>query len=418
MPTTPSSPWCEWSACLHRGRETALGPLAWRAGQTLSLPAARRRAGPFLGRQALTLPTSHLAPVSWLLEFGCPAIRYRTLTEIVPGSADPARLDAMRGEIDAYPPARQVAKKQKDTGVWGGNLLGVAANKAAGIKDVGTLHQYRRLVELGWTQESRPLKLGSRLLFRLVSRDEDPKLLFEFQKYAAAEVGVEPWVREIIREATAAALAQAGFGEDPRVRGAAHRIANEISQFLRSELVENPLVKSSGSWVLHPQAYPPTIFSVALLSLLPAVQRERAALVDRLGGYLAQPGVKKAFGVVCGKKIFKPNFVLLGDPLKVSSAGQADDLPFALYWMELLARLGVLQHSTSAPRLWARLLKDCDERGVWSPKNLRAHPRRKSPWSYHAFPLQEGKTLESRQADVTFRMALIARLAGWELATT
>lgn len=382
------------------------------------MPAVRGVPGPIVGRLALTLPTSHHVPVSWLLEYGCPAIRYRTLTEIVPGSADPARLEALKPEIDAYPLARQIAKKQKDTGVWGGNLLGVTPNKAAGIKDVGTLHQYRRLVELGWTQESRPLKLGSRLLFRLVSRDEDPKLLFEYQKYGASEIGVEPWVREVIREATAAALAHGGYGEDPRVRGAAHRIANEISQFLRSELVESPLVKVSGSWVLHPQAYPPTIFTVALLSLLPAVQRERAALVERLGGYLAQPGVKKAFGVACGKKVFKPNFVLLGDPLKVTSSGQTDDLPFALYWMELLARLGVLQHSTTAPRLWGRLLKDCDNRGVWSPKNLRTLPRRKSPWSYHAFPLQDGKTVESRQADVTFRMALIARLAGWDITTT
>jgi len=336
----------------------------------------------------------------------------------VPGSGDPARLEALKVEIDEYPLARQIAKKQKDTGVWGNNLLGVAPNKAAGIKDVGTLHQYRRLVELAWTQESRPLKLGSRLLFRLVSRDEDPKLLFEFQKFGAAEIGVEPWVREAIREATAAALAQGGYGEDPRVRGAAHRIANDISQFLRSDLVENPLVKLSGTWVLNPQAHPPSIFSVALLSLLPAVQRERAALVERLGGYLSQPGVKRSFGVMCGKKIFKPNFVLFGDPLKVTGSGQTDDLPFALYWMELLARLGVLQHSATAPRVWARLLKDCDERGVWSPKNLRTMPRRKSPWSYHAFPLQDGKTVESRQADVTFRMALIARLAGWEIATT
>ena len=321
--------------------------------------------------------------------------------------------------MDAYPPARQIAKKQKDTGVWGANLLGVAPNKAAGIKDVGTLHQYRRLVELGWTQESRALKLGSRLLFRLVSRDEDPKLLFEFQKYGAAEIGVEPWIREVIREATAAALAHGGYGDDPRVRGAAHRIANDISQFLRSELVENPLVKSSGTWVLHPQAYPPTIFSVSPCSpCCPRFSASAPPWSSASAATLPSRASRRAFGVLCGKKVFKPNFVLFGDPLKVTSAGQTDDLPFALYWMELLARLGVLQQSTTVPRLWARLLKDCDERGVWSPKNLRTLPRRKSPWSYHAFPLQDGKTLESRQADVTFRMALIARLAGWEITTS
>jgi hypothetical protein len=334
------------------------------------------------------------------------------------GTAHPEQLDALRLEIEAYPPARQTAKKQKDTGVWGGNLLGVTPNKTSGIKDVGTIHQYRRLVELGWPPESRPLKLGGRLLFRLLSRDSDPKLLFEFQKYGAAEVGTEPWIREIVREAAATALAHSGSGDDPRVRGAAHRIANSVSQFLRSELVEQPLVKVSRAWVLHPKAYPPTIFSVALLAMLPAVQRERAGLVERLGAYLAQPPSKKSFGVVCGKKVLKPGFVLLGDPLKVSASGQPADLPFALYWMEILARLGVLQTSVSAAKVWARLSKESDEQGVWSPKNLRALPKRISPWSYHAFPLQaDAKSVESRQADVTFRMALIARLAGWDITT-
>jgi hypothetical protein len=335
------------------------------------------------------------------------------------GTADLAQLDALRLELEAYPAARQITKKQKDTGAWGANLLGVTPNKAAGIKDVGTIHQYRRLVELGWPQESRPLKLGSRLLFRLLSRDSDPKLLFEFQKYGASEPGVEPWVREIVREAAALSLAHAGYGDDPRVRGAAHRIANSVSQFLRSELVEQPLIRVSRAWALHPKAYPPTIFSVALLAMLPAVQRERAGLVERLGAYLAQPATKRGFGVVCGKKILRPTFVLLGDPLKVSASGQAEDLPLALYWMEILARLGVIQHSVSAARVWTRLARDCDEQGVWSPKNLRAHPKRIAPWSYHAFPLQsDAKTVESRQADVTFRMALIARLAGWETVTT
>jgi hypothetical protein len=84
--------------------------------------------------------------------------------------------------------------------------------------------------------------------------------------------------------------------------------------------------------------------------------------------------------------------------------------------MELLARLGVLHHSAAAPRIWARLVKDCDDQGVWSPKNLRTFPKRVSPWSYHMFPLEgDSKSPQGRQADVTFRMALTARLAGWEI---
>ena len=211
-------------------------------------------------------------------------------------------------------------------------------------------------------------------------------------KLAVTTESVEPWVREMIREAAAAALARSGFGEDPRVRGAAHSAATAVSTFLRSELATQPLIKSGGTWVLHPQAVPPTIFSVALLAQLPAVQRERAGLVERLGAYLAQPAGKKAFGVQCGKKVLRQTVILLGDPLKVSASGQTDDLPFGLYWMELLARLGLLRSSTSVPKLWTRLVKDCDEEGVWRPRNLRALPKRVSPWSYHAFPLEgEGR---------------------------
>jgi hypothetical protein len=364
------------------------------------------------------LPTTYHIPFTWLMQHGCPAIRYRTLTELFPGSY-PAEAEAIRPELEAFGPGRQIVKKQKDTGVWGGNMLGVSPNKATGIKDVGTYHQYLRLVELGWGRESRPLKLGSRLLFRLLSRDPDPKLLFEYVKYSFSEPDVEPWVREMIREAAAAALARSGFGEDPRVRGAAHSAATAVSTFLRSELATQPLVKSGGTWILHPQATPPTIFTVALLAQLPSVQRERAGLIERLGAFLAQPAGKKAFGVQCGKKVLKQTAILLGDPLKVSASGQTDDLPFSLYWMEILARLGLLRSSTSVLKLWARLVRDCDKDGVWRPRNLRALPKRVSPWSYHAFPLEgEAKTVESRQTDVTFRMALIARLAGWDITAS
>jgi hypothetical protein len=295
----------------------------------------------------------------------------------------------------------------------------VSASKAAGIKDVGTIPQFRRLVEMGLPPEHRSLKIAARVLFRLVSRDDDPKLLFEYGKYDAAELGAEPWIREILREAAAAALAHGGHGDDPRVRGAAHKVLNGVSQFLRSEMADDPFVKSGRAWVLRPEAHPPTVFSVGLLAALPAVQRERAGLVERLGSYLSTPPTKKAYSVPVGKKSFKPNFIFLGDPVHVNASGQPDDLPFALYWMEVLARLGVLNQSVSGAKVWGRLTRDCDAEGVWHPKNLRTLPRNASPWSYHMFPLEsDTKRAESRQTDVTFRMALIARLAGWEMTSS
>lgn len=349
----------------------------------------------------------------------CATIRYRLATDVFPGLLDSAQLEAARAEIEGLAQVRHIARKQKDSGVWGGNLLGISPNKTTGIKDVGTVPQFRRLVELGVSRESRAQRLASRLLFRLVSRDGDPALLFEYGRYGAAEPGAEPWIRMILREAAAAALAHAGYGDDPRVRGAAHKILNEVSQFARSELAHNPFVRSGRSWILHPEARPPTIFSVDLLAHLPAVQRERAGLVERLGSYLAGPPPKKAFVVNAGKRQLKPVFLLFGDPLRVSAAGHADDLPFALHWMELLARLGVLHLSPTAAKAWTRLEKETGEQGVWRPRNLRSLPRSTSPWAYHMFPLEpDTKKPEARFADVTFRMALIARLAGWELMTS
>ena len=133
-----------------------------------------------------------------------------------PGFASPEAIEAAHAAVVESKAAVAVVKKQKDTGIWGGNLLGLAASPAQGIKDVGTIPQYRRLLQLGWPRASRPFKLGDRVLFRLLSRDEDPALLFEFQKMVKSDVEAEAWARGIMREAASAALAEAGYADDPR----------------------------------------------------------------------------------------------------------------------------------------------------------------------------------------------------------
>jgi hypothetical protein len=269
---------------------------------------------------------------------------------------------------------------------------------------------------MGVPGTERACRLTDRLFYRLLSKDDAPELMFEFQKAAKTSPEFAAWVRELVREAAATALAQAGQLEDPRVRGAAHRIASNVSQFLRSELAEKPLIRRGSRTILHPEAYPPSIFSVAMVALMPNLQRERAGFVERLTGFLAKPAGKREYVVVVGKKVVRPVFQLLGDPIQADSAGHAKDLPLALHWIEVLARLGALRASETAQRVLARLLKECDPQGVWAPKSLRALPRSPSKLADYAFPLEpESKAPEGRQADVTFRLALIAKLAGWEL---
>jgi hypothetical protein len=365
----------------------------------------------------LELPTSHRVPVAWIREHACAPIRWRTVTEILPaGSATPADLQVLRAEVLQYKRVVATLKKQKDDGVWGANILGLGPAKAQGIKDVGTVAQYRHLLELGVPREERAFRLADRVLFRLLSRDDDPALLYEFHKAGKSNPALALWARELMREGATAALAQAGHAEDPRVRGAAHRIATNVSQFLRSDLADKPILRKGSRNILHPDAHPPTLFAMATVAFMPNLQRERAGFVDRLAAFLARPAPKKTYVITAGRKVLKPVFHVLGDPLQTDASGNPKDLPFALHWIELLARTNMLRATPTAQRVLARLLKDCDEDGVWTPRNLRALPRSSSGVAGFAFPLEvEGRAPEKRKADVTFRLALIARLAGWSL---
>jgi len=362
-------------------------------------------------------PTIHRVPLSWLLQHGNETVKLRTYQELAPpGSAPPELLDSLAAAIGDSKVAQAIFKKQKDTGVWGGNLLALAASANDGLKDVGTVPQHRRLIQLGVPRAVRAFKLSERLLFRLLSRDEDPFLQFEFSKLAKEGTPALDWAREHMREAATAALAEAGYQEDPRIRGAGHRIASNVSQFLRSPLSEKPFVRSGSKSVLDPEAHPPTWYSVAMIAALPNLQRERAGFTERLGQYLAQPAPKKAFVVLAGKKAIKPDYLLLGDPIEADSKGNAKDIPLALFTIDILARIGALHMAPVATRVLHRLLADCDPNGVWQPKGLKAQPKATNKATYHWYPLHpETKAPESRAVDVTFRLATITKTLGWQL---
>jgi hypothetical protein len=258
--------------------------------------------------------------------------------------------------------------------------------------------------------------LAERLFYKVLSRDETPSLWFEYQKPSVGNPELQTWARGYVREAVTCALAHAQRIEDPRVRGSTHRIISDVSQFLRSDLAEEPLVKKGAKYVLHPDAHPPTVLSVATLAYMPRLQRERAGFVERLGRYLTKPSISESWSILMGRKAIKPTFHLLGNPLQADDEGNTADIPWALHWIELIVRLDLLQAAPVAQQILLRLLEDCDEDGIWSPKNLRAIPKGHSKLADFAFPLElDGRAQERRRTDVTFRLALIAKLAGWPL---
>jgi len=365
----------------------------------------------------LDLPDNHRVPVTWIRENACAPIRWRTVRDVLPpGSATRSDLVSLQEELLEYRPVKQIAKKQWANGSWSGNILGIAPSKSQGIKDVGTVAQYRRLLEMGVPTDARPFKLADRLFFRILSRDEDAALLFEFKKAASSNPEAGTWYRDLMKQGATAALAQAGYGEDPRLRGAAHRILSNVSHFLRSEAAEKPIVRKGSRSVLDAEAYPPTIFTVATLAFMPRLQRERAGLVERLTTFLNNPAPKKTFVIQIGRKVIKPTFHLLGDPIATDSSGRPKDLPLALHWLEVVVRMGTFDSSPTAQRVFARLLKDCDDRGVWDPGNLRTLPKSQSGIADFACPLEDdARLLEARKADVSFRLSLIAKLLGLRL---
>ena len=356
-------------------------------------------------------------PLKWIKSYASPSIQLRVVREILPeGSATPDDLKILREDVRLSERVRGLLRAQSEDGLWSNNMLGLAPSKADGVDDVGTIPRYRELIELGLNSDDRPVRLTNRILFRVLSRDDDKRLLFEYEEPSDRYPEMAPWARDLLRQSAVACLAQAGMNEDPRVRGAAHKIATDISNFLRSDIAEDPFVKDGGKWILHPEANPPTLFAVSMLGNLPGFQRDRAGFLDRLGSYLSEPPTKKEWSLKFGRKSLSPTYYVLGDPLQADASGNPKDLALALHWIECLARLGRVDSSPTAVRILTRLYKECDDEGVWNPKSLRSLPRSASRVADFAFPLEgDISRIDQRRSDVTFRLALIAKLMEREL---
>jgi hypothetical protein len=343
------------------------------------------------------------------------------MAELAPaGAYDTEKLSEALRVLVLSPEVSAVTTRQADDGLWGGNFLAFQPSERDGIEEVGTVAQYRRLVQLGVPNTTRPFRLADRALFRTLSRDDDPRLLGEFADAAEAEPRFTETFRSLVREGACAALAEAGHDDDPRLRGAAHKIVSAMSAFLRSPLAEDPFIKKGGGFQLHPEATPPTWWSVAMLSAMPSLQRERAGFLERLGQYLAQPAPARSYMAAIGSHTMKPVYVLLGDPIELDAKakGLPKDIPLALHYVELLAGIGAeqLAAAPNASRGFVRLLEDIDSAGIWHPKNLRSQPKANTALTHHCWPLApDDGELASRQADITFRLACIAKRLGWQL---
>ena len=347
-------------------------------------------------------------PLSWLLEHAATPIQYRAVTDV-------ARLGDQVGSRFAdlpytYRPALLLALQQGLDGTWNQSMLTVPSARSESYEGVGTISAVRRLLEYGWDKESPPLLHARRILFRLLAEDNDPSLLFDMATKSLDDDQVRRG-RLVLREAAGAALAQAGYEDDPRLRGVARRTLERISTFLRSPIALKPWTRVGNQHVLALEASPPSIYALMMFAHMPLFRTENHDAMDRVYHWLTQPLPRQDALQLVGRKIIAQPQLVLGDALPNRNAADAD-VPSALVWLELMARLGFLKRNDNWSKLFDRFLDDRDENGVWHPHKGMAAVRSGNPFAWPLYPLERQLSGDERWTDATFRLGLIARLAG------
>ena len=354
-------------------------------------------------------PPAVAFPLGWLLEQDAPALHYRAFADVM--------RDASAENLASLPltsrGALLLALEQQPDGRWNERMLTVPAGRAESFQGVGTIPAVQRLLEYGFGNDTPPLLHARRLLFRLLAEDDDPSLLHELGVRNADEEMVRRG-RTILREASAATLAQAGFEGDPRLRGAARRIIERLEAYLSSPLAEKPWVRVGNQQVLAAEAYPPSFHSLRMLAHMPLLRHEHYVTMNRLYDYLTHPLPRQESAQVVGKRIVPQPHLVLGDRLPHRNAVDAD-VPFALMWLETMARLNFLRRNENWSKLFERFIEDRDSAGVWHPHKGMEMPHTKSPFVWPLFPLTDSTSGDARWADVTFRIGLVARLAGRDI---
>ena len=349
-------------------------------------------------------PEPVVVPINWLVDNGSPPIVYRTLLELARVSPVPEKLASL---IYSYSPAIMLAVSQRPEGTWNNAMLAVPAPRSTDFEGVGTIVAYRRLLEYGWDRDAPPLFHARRMLFRLLAEDNDPNLLFEMAEKGKTDEDTVRRSRVLLREAAAAALAQAGYEGDPRLRGAALRLLYRVTSFIRSPLAADAWVGAQGKRTLAPGAAPPSYFFLLMLAYMPLFRLEHASEMDDLLKYLTNSAGEASHGSHGGSQ----RYVVTGDPLGSEEVVQGD-IAFAVSWLELTARLGFLKRHGSWSAIFTSLLEQCDELAVWRARRGQTLSRPGHAFVWPSFPLAANVSPDDQAGDVTFRLAMIGRYSG------
>jgi hypothetical protein len=370
------------------------------------------RLSPYPPNLAPPLPGPVLVPMSRMLRTASPVVQYRAGKAFFPAAAAEA---GWSGVPYASRQGLHLLFMQEADGQWPGGMLTVPSGTS--LQGVGTIPAYRRLLELGWDPESPALSATKRLLFRLLAEDDDPSFLAEMMPAEWDEDLIRRG-RLLLREGAAAALAQAGYEADPRLRGAARRLVDRVMPFLKSPLAQKPWMRLGNQHVLGADAMAPSFHLLVMLGYMPHFRSEHHEFMDRLLVYLSQPWPRQQPVQQVGPHLLEQPHLVLGDLLPTRHVMDAD-MASSLGWLETMARIGFVKRHEGWGKLLDRLLDDRDRKHVWTPPRSVVMPERVPSWAWPLLPLSDpgfGEPADSAfSADVTFRLALIAQLCGREI---
>lgn len=354
-------------------------------------------------------------PASWLIEYGCAPIRFRTLTEIMGRPVDDADVRRAREECDRYTASQQVLQLQQPNGLWLDKLLEFEPANKSRHRGPGLVNQFLFLVERGWGPSHPVIHLAGERLLEFV-REEGVSDLCELKGYTGSDRTAQKFVRRCMSEIAAAVLSRAGFGDQPAVAAVARSVAEQLGNAAASGedrfdgIVE---IEDDGSYRrLKPQSVTPDMFLFYLLAFNEGARRTAAANggLDWLCGQLSRrDSIPRRVREVSGKKFLK----LTDLHLTVWSLAEfkAGRLGYLVHDLELLARCGLLLRCTPARECLEWMLGQISspEEGFFDVETSVERGVTRS--QYHYFPLEESwRGKHKKSSDIVFRLTLILAL--------
>lgn len=350
-------------------------------------------------------------PLTWVIETAAPQLQYRAIRDIARLPDPPARLPSI---ILSHFAALRLAIGQGADGSWNGRMLAIPGRGDDPFLTVGAIPAVHRLLEFGFAPDFPPFGAVRRVLFRLLAEDNDPAYVFEFASEATTAERRRR-ARLILRESAAAVLAHLGYENDPRLRGCANRMLQRVRDFLESPLSADPWIEVGGKRALSPDASPPSVALVVMLSHMPTYQHENHGFMQQLRAYLERPAISGEVQQQVGSAIVAQPHLLLGNPLAPGAPADGD-VVLTLFWLEHFARLGFLGRPKPWGATFDRLLSERGRNGVWHPPKGKLPVASHVPAAWAMYPLDPRREHDAVAAEITWRIGLVARAAGRELA--